>query len=126
MRGINCTALWIKALYKCNPFTIACVQSLSFSALHSLFSVTAIIILKSMSSAADVMTAEMAVPELLSSSLFSKKSSAPFGDPSQHTLSHKEKLPCNALGSSGSKIKFGLNNITMQFGLHGCQFRFDW
>ena len=23
MRGINCTALWIKALYKCSPFTIA-------------------------------------------------------------------------------------------------------
>ena len=22
MRGINCTALWIKALYKCSPFTI--------------------------------------------------------------------------------------------------------
>ena len=23
MRGINCTALWIKALYKCSPFTIS-------------------------------------------------------------------------------------------------------
>uniref|UniRef100_A0A0E9WU14 Uncharacterized protein n=1 Tax=Anguilla anguilla TaxID=7936 RepID=A0A0E9WU14_ANGAN len=22
MRGINCKALWIKALYKCSPFTI--------------------------------------------------------------------------------------------------------
>ena len=22
MRGINCTELWIKALYKCSPFTI--------------------------------------------------------------------------------------------------------
>ena len=26
MRGINCTALWIKALYKCSPFTIRELQ----------------------------------------------------------------------------------------------------
>ena len=27
MRGINCTALWIKALYKCSPFTIEIIDN---------------------------------------------------------------------------------------------------
>ena len=31
MRGIDCTALWIKALYKCNPVTIYHV----FNPMHS-------------------------------------------------------------------------------------------
>ena len=30
MRGIHCTALWIKALYKCSPFTIYLKHQLLF------------------------------------------------------------------------------------------------
>ena len=34
MRGINCTALWIKVLYKCSPFTILVGTGLFTSLKH--------------------------------------------------------------------------------------------
>ena len=34
MRGINCTALWIKALYKCCPFTIYSINPAQLIGLH--------------------------------------------------------------------------------------------
>ena len=46
MRGLNCTALWIKALYKCSPFTIYTMPQGSSLSLSSAGTATAVGILE--------------------------------------------------------------------------------